>query len=191
MSISQTSQSVVGYEHSASLEFTADDILNPKSEAFGLDLTVSFFNNFLTLMGCFDIFQDLTLFIGLMVFDAKAWLMLIPLAMLITDSLSIYVTSFNIPLGIRSIFVEKFVLTTIHVFDVMFDIGATIMFIFAGVWFGEDTFLVAVFAVALPVITLNYLQLYYTAFQYEKDHSDKYDVGREYLNDITDTEGYI
>jgi hypothetical protein len=103
--------------------------------------------------------------------------------MLMTDLFSIYVTSFNAPLGVKSVYVEKFVLSAIHLLDLFYDFGVITMFIFASVHFNADEFLVAVCAAALPILAGNYLQLYYTFFDYAKDHANDYD--------FTDKSAYV
>jgi len=160
---------------SASFKFKSDDATTQKSEFFGLDLEKSTVNSFLTLIGWSDVFQDFVILSALMFVNGAAWTQFISLIMLLTDLFSIYVTSFNAPLGVRSVYVEKIVLSAIHMLDVFYDFGVVTMFIFAGVHFEADHFLIGVYAAALPILAGNFLQLYYTAFDYEKDHSDEYD----------------
>lgn len=149
---------------SASLNYTADDVLNPTSGLLGLDLSVSTVNMFMTLIGWSDIFQDLTVLIALIVMGTKAWVQIVILVVFLMDLFSIYVSSFHAPLGIKSVVVEKYVLSALHIMDICFDFGVIAMLIYAGVNFSEDEFLIAIFAVALPVFASNYLALYYTLF---------------------------
>lgn len=171
--VNQNSNQTITY--SASTIFLVDDVLHPKSELFGLDLDVSTVNSFLTLLGWSDVFQDFMVLTALIFKNGAPWTLFLSLCMLLMDLFSIYVTFFNAPLGVRSVYLEKIVLTAIHSLDVFYDFGVVTMFIFAGVWFGEDVWLVAVCAIALPVIAGNYLQLYYTTFDYEKDHEDDFE----------------
>lgn len=114
-----------------------------------------------------------------MLTGSAAWVQLIILWVFLVDLFAIYITTFNAPLGIKSVAFEKWVLSAIHVMDLIFDFGVIAMFIFAGVQFNEDTFLIAMFVIALPVLAANYLSLYYTFFEYEKDHSLDYDIDDE------------
>ena len=168
---------------SAALDFTVDDVLNPKSSLFGWDFSVSTVNFFMTLLAWGDAFQDLTILIALMVTNTAVWVQVVILFIFLIDLFSIYVSTFHAPLGIKSVALEVWLLSAIHIMDLIFDYGCIIMFIYAAIHFSNDEFLIGTIILALPVLAANYLSLYYTIFDYEKDHSTEYD--------IDDTDKYI
>lgn len=162
---------IAGIAYSMAYAYDADVVVDPKSSLFGLDLQLSTVNLFLTILGWGDVLQNLIMLVTLIIANGEEWTLLITLGMLMLDLFSIYVSSLNAPLGIKSVYVEKFLLSAIHMVDIFFDYGVITMFIFAGVWFNEDYFLLGVMLAALPILAGNYLQLYYTYVQYEKDHA--------------------
>lgn len=182
--IAQTADQTISYSNSFTL--STEEIKNPKSELGGFDLSLSLVNEILIFVGVLDIFQDAAVFIWSLFEDGSSHtgLAFITGAVLLVDLFQIYVPFFNAPLGIQSVALEKNVLTAIGILDIVYDLALIAIHVAVGIFNSLDTLLILSVIGGTFVLSSNIFGLYYTTFDYEKDHGEDYEEERYFKFEI-------